>query len=155
MKDLSRYTGQPPLSREQVALLPNGAVVVIKWFGGGAARGPYHITPLPHGRSVCVLERSGAYTFVEDLDSPEIHLAAVWLVTLAGAITAYYAKPGNEAGGSLHIVLDDGNSEDDDVDWCIARARERGDEDGVRLGSIIRAIPRDQRARVLGVPEGE
>jgi hypothetical protein len=69
-------------------------------------------------------------------------------------LATYYAKPGNEAGGSLHIVLDDGNIDDDDVDWCIARARERGDEDGVRLGSIIRALPRDQRAHVLGVPEG-
>ncbi len=31
---------------------------------------------------------------------------------------AYYLVPGNEAGGALHIVLDDGNIDEHFVEWC-------------------------------------
>lgn len=61
---------------------------------------------------------------------------------------AYYAKPGNGAGGNLHIVLDDYNVDNDAVDFCLARAREAGDEDGVRIAEALRRMSRSARLRV-------
>lgn len=49
----------------------------------------------------------------------------------------YAAKPGNSAGGSLHIVIHDGNVDVDSVLYCIKFARERADRDGVELGGIL------------------
>lgn len=57
------------------------------------------------------------------------------------AIRAYLQIEGNGAGGSLHIVLDDFNFEDGHVDYCIEYAEERGDEEGARLGRMLRALP--------------
>ena len=34
-------------------------------------------------------------------------------------ICQIYRMPGGQAGGPLHIVLDDGNTEDRNVQWCI------------------------------------
>jgi len=42
-------------------------------------------------------------------------------------VRAFYARAGNSCGGHLHIVLDDGNIDDDDIDFCIARAVEAKD----------------------------
>lgn len=61
---------------------------------------------------------------------------------------AYYAKLGNGAGGSLHIVLDDGNVTDGDVEFCEERARERDDEDGVALAQVLRRMSKTQRAKI-------
>lgn len=58
---------------------------------------------------------------------------------------AYYAKPGNEAGGHLHIVVDDYNVGDDNVQFCIAQARRHGDTDGVELGEELLKLSQSQR----------
>lgn len=72
---------------------------------------------------------------------------------------AYYTKPGNGCGGSLHIVLDDGNTEPDHVQWCIDHAIETDDEDGVALATDLLALSQAQRdsvyARLHGHPEPE
>jgi hypothetical protein len=60
----------------------------------------------------------------------------------------YYAQPLNGAGGSLHIVLDDGNVEDGSVDHCIEFAKESGDVDGERLGQLLRSMSATQRKRL-------
>lgn len=60
----------------------------------------------------------------------------------------YYAKPGNGAGGSLHIVLDDGNIKDDSVEFCRKWAEDAGDEDGVRLAEALLGLSKTQRLRV-------
>lgn len=70
-------------------------------------------------------------------------------------LDAYRAKPGNEAGGALHLVIDDGNVDDDDVRFCVGAARERGDIDGVTLGEALLALPRSARAWLLDVFEDE
>lgn len=49
------------------------------------------------------------------------------------------------AWGSLHIVLEDENLEDDSVQWCIERARERGDEEGEALARILLELTEEQR----------
>lgn len=61
---------------------------------------------------------------------------------------AYYAKDGNACGGALHIVLDDGNVDDDDVQFCLATAREQHDQDGVTLAEQFLQMSRTQRKKV-------
>lgn len=60
----------------------------------------------------------------------------------------YYAKPGNCSGGSLHIVLEDGNIEDSHVRFCIEFAREEGDPDGVALAETLLSMSKTQRKRL-------
>lgn len=61
---------------------------------------------------------------------------------------AFYALPGNGAGGSLHVVLDDGNREDSSVDFCIEYAEKAGDLAGAALGKVLRTMSRTQRGKV-------
>lgn len=68
-------------------------------------------------------------------------------------VRAYYAKPGNLAGGSLHIVLDDGNVGDDCVEFCEKEATERGDDDGVALARILRRMSKTQRHKLFMLPK--
>lgn len=63
-------------------------------------------------------------------------------------VQAYYAKPGNFTGGSLHVVLDDGNVSDSNVEFCISHARARADEDGVRLGEMLLRMSKTQRSKI-------
>lgn len=62
-------------------------------------------------------------------------------------VWAYYAMPGNSCGGSLHVVLDDGNLDDHSVQFCIDNARDRGDDAGVRLGELLLKMSKTQRAK--------
>ena len=61
-----------------------------------------------------------------------------------------YRDAGNFCGGSLHIVLDEGNVHDDHVRHCIDRARENGDQAGVELGEILLRMSRTQRKVLCG-----
>jgi hypothetical protein len=67
---------------------------------------------------------------------------------VAPLVRAYYAKPGNDMGGSLHIVLEDENVADHHVAACIQFARERGDEDGMWLARVLLTMSRTQRLRL-------
>jgi hypothetical protein len=64
---------------------------------------------------------------------------------------AYAATEGNEVGGSLHIVLDDGNVDDSSVKWCIEYAKEREDAAGVELGEMLLRMSRTQRLKLAGL----
>ena len=64
-------------------------------------------------------------------------------------VRAYYAKAGNGVGGSLHIVLEDGNVTDDNVRYCLNWAREHGDTDGVRLAELLLRMSKTQRLRLF------
>ena len=59
---------------------------------------------------------------------------------------AYYGE--HAAGGSLHIVLDDGNLEDHNVDFCIEYAEKEGDGAGLALARLIRSASRTQRQKL-------
>jgi hypothetical protein len=50
-------------------------------------------------------------------------------------VNAYYAFPGNEAGGSLHVVLEDNN--EDSAAWCQEWAKGRGDACGEALAEVM------------------
>lgn len=60
----------------------------------------------------------------------------------------FHTDPNNCVGGSLHIVLDDGNVEDGNVDFCIKWASEQGDELGLLLACVLRLCSRTQRSKV-------
>lgn len=62
-------------------------------------------------------------------------------------VHAYYAN-GNGAGGNLHIVLDDGNIRDGDVLFCLERAKECGDTDGIEIANLLLAMSKTQRKKV-------
>lgn len=65
--------------------------------------------------------------------------------TLRAAIVAYYKVPGNEAGGGCHVVLDDGNVDDDDLRFCIDECEADGDWLGVAIMRAMLALPVSER----------
>lgn len=52
------------------------------------------------------------------------------------------------AGGSLHIVLDDQNVKDCDVEFCEQWARDHNDQYGEMLAKVLRMMSRTQRLRL-------
>lgn len=60
----------------------------------------------------------------------------------------YRAESANSCGGSLHIVLDDGNLEDDAIAWCRDKSTERGDRAGFELATRLLRLPLWQRELV-------
>jgi hypothetical protein len=65
---------------------------------------------------------------------------------VVAAFAAYYEE--HPVWGSLHCVLDDGNTENAHVEGCIAYAVERGDAEGERLGRILRRMSGTQRGKL-------
>jgi hypothetical protein len=63
-------------------------------------------------------------------------------------LRAYAAKPENSVGGSLHIVLEDGNVSDTNVRYCIKHALESGDTDGAELGKMLLRMSKTQRLKL-------
>lgn len=61
----------------------------------------------------------------------------------------YIANTGNGVGGSLHIVIYDGNTEDRFIDFCIEQAEVREDTEGVRLGKILRNMSEIERDELV------
>lgn len=60
----------------------------------------------------------------------------------------HYQGAGNEAGGALHIVLDDGNVEKSHVEWCRNYAASEGDVDAVMLCDELLAVSERMRERL-------
>jgi hypothetical protein len=69
-----------------------------------------------------------------------------------GIVRDYYAKPGNSMGGSLHLVLEDGNIDDDSVRFCLQWAIEKGDQDGIGLAGMLLTMTRTQRKKLYQLP---
>lgn len=65
---------------------------------------------------------------------------------LLARFRAYNAK--HAAWGSLHIVLDDQNVRDSDVEFCVKFAQERGDAEGEELGKILLQMSKTQRLKI-------
>ena len=60
-------------------------------------------------------------------------------------VRAYYALPGNGAGGELHAVLDDHNYERSSIRYCIARASK---VETRWLGHVLLMLSNSQRRRL-------
>jgi hypothetical protein len=83
------------------------------------------------------------------------------VIEIAPLVASFYEFEGNGCGGSLHIVLDDGNIEDSHVDYCISYAQglpetrhERDrydlpfDYKGELLGRLLRMMSLTQRGKL-------
>jgi len=66
---------------------------------------------------------------------------------VAPLVRRYYEDLGNCAGGSLHIVLDDNNMDDDSVRFCIENAIDREDLEGLSLGIVLLSLSKTQRIK--------
>lgn len=60
-------------------------------------------------------------------------------------VAEFLALPGNEAGGLLHIVLDDSNVEEEHVEFCRDQARAANDEDAYWLAQLLLCLTEEQR----------
>lgn len=72
---------------------------------------------------------------------------------LLSLVRAYYDMPDpegfpNSAGGSLHIVLEDGNTDRDSVESCKGYAAENDDPAGVFLATAILLLPDEEIERL-------
>ena len=72
---------------------------------------------------------------------------------MRGMIDAFYnlSDTKNITGGTLHIVLDDYNTEDEHVEWCRKHAQEKGDADGVYLAELLQQFTEQERNELLCV----
>lgn len=60
-------------------------------------------------------------------------------------------KPKNSVGGNLHIVLEDGNVNDSDVQFCLDAAKADCDAEAVALAEIILKMSKTQRKKLAGM----
>jgi len=67
---------------------------------------------------------------------------------LLPVVRTYYAKDGNNCGGHLHIVLEDGNCRDSDVQFCLDECVEHRDIDGVCLCVQLMQLSKTQRMKL-------
>lgn len=65
---------------------------------------------------------------------------------VAARFAAYNSR--YPAWGSLHIVLADGNVDDDSVRFCEQYAQETSDPEGAELATILLAMSRTQRRKL-------
>ena len=64
-------------------------------------------------------------------------------------VDAYLSKRENTCGGSLHIVLDDGNIKDSDITFCRGYAEDKGDSEGVILCDLLIKLTKTQRRKLV------
>lgn len=64
-------------------------------------------------------------------------------------IKAFYKIPGNSTGGNLHIVLEDYNESDSNIEWCINRAKLDDDWAAVVIGDFLLEMTRTQRRKAI------
>lgn len=64
-------------------------------------------------------------------------------------VRAYRAN--NAAGGSLHIVLEDGNVDDGSVLFCESLAQQNGDADGARVAALLLRMSKTQRRKLTRI----
>lgn len=69
-------------------------------------------------------------------------------------VRRYYALRGNSNGGSLHIVLEDGNVEDGDIAYCMGWAERDSDHAGQALALVLRRMSKTQRRKLAGARKG-
>ena len=69
-----------------------------------------------------------------------------WFDEFIGLVSSYYAV--NPCGGNLHIVLDDGNLRNSDLQWCAGYACGQADELGNDIANLMLTMTMKQRKRV-------
>lgn len=64
---------------------------------------------------------------------------------LPDLVRYYYEDAGNGCGGTLHIVLDDGNTEFDHIEYCRKECEENGDSLGQLICDILFCFTDEER----------
>jgi len=67
---------------------------------------------------------------------------------LANRIAEYYKKEGNGCGGNCHLVLDDGNLEDSDIQFCKGYCACAEDSDGLSIMRDMLSMNPEERQKV-------
>lgn len=67
---------------------------------------------------------------------------------LLNQIKQFLSLDGNEVGGNLHIVLDDGNLEDDDIEFCLIRCATNSDFLGYTICANLLNISYEEREEI-------
>jgi len=52
-------------------------------------------------------------------------------------------------GDNLHIILEDGNIEDKDIDFCFNQCIQKDDQEGMWLCTILMGLSKTQRLKVV------
>lgn len=78
-------------------------------------------------------------------------MSAQFEVVLAQA-RAYYEK--NQSGGSLHVVLDDGNTDRDNCQFCYNWANEHDDGEGMLLAEALMELSQKERDEIYRTLHG-
>lgn len=68
---------------------------------------------------------------------------------VAQVVRWYYGQPGNGAGGTLHVVLDDHNWAPVHVRGALEYAREKGDGPGQMLALLLLSLSHTQRIKAI------
>ena len=147
-RDIAAVGGQPShivIPPENVELAIAAGLDVIWRTGSGA--------PISHAEALAQVAHTG---------SDDVRDIAAFLVSLECCSRPpshddvkrlsdkFYALPGNGAGGSLHVVLDDHNWERDSVEFCRKWAADRGDVAGERFAELLLTLSDDQLHAYLG-----
>ena len=63
-------------------------------------------------------------------------------------VREFRAQPGNEVGGTLHIVLDDLNVDNGSVEYCLHTAIAAEDQPGVLIARLMLECSKTQRLKI-------
>lgn len=126
-----------------------------RWCEWLAAKYGAHPPPAEHDKALKAWERGieppepgREPTFVELCEKLIDREEKPTVDVVEHLVRAYYAVHGNEAGGSLHILLDDGNVSDDSVRFCVTSARRQDDEKGEALARVLLRMSKTQRLKL-------
>lgn len=70
---------------------------------------------------------------------------------LAKDITKFYQR--EIVGGAMHIVFDDWNLEDDDIDFCLKESVKRKDPEAKKLGERFKRFTVPERVEILNLTD--
>lgn len=64
-------------------------------------------------------------------------------------IKEYLKRPENVVGGNLHIVLDDGNITNGNIEFCHRQAAQHGDTTGMEIAKNLLMMSMTQRKKIV------
>ena len=75
----------------------------------------------------------------------DIKLQKKWMACCL--IDAYYDLEG--AGGTLHVILDDGNYDDQCLNLCLEDAKKYNDYWGITIGNLLLEFTEEEREQIV------